>query len=60
MILGAQIVPVLSAGLMLLPLAVHAPRLPDNPGPKTEASVGALSGFWVGCLESGGLPLLPC
>lgn len=60
MIAGAQLVPVLSAGVMLLllglpvalygltSLAGYPPRLPANPGPKTEAGVGAVSGFLGG------------
>ena len=60
MIAGAQLVPVLSAGLMLLLLGIpvalygltslagHPPRLPASPGPKVEAGVGAVSGFLGG------------
>lgn len=60
MIAGAQLVPVLSSGAMLLILGVpvtaygaislagHSPRLPPNPGPRTEAGIGAVSGFLGG------------
>ncbi|MEM6577281.1 MAG: sulfite exporter TauE/SafE family protein [Pseudomonadota bacterium] len=60
MIAGAQLVPVLSAALMLLLLGIpvslygltslagRPPRLPDNPGPTTEAGIGAVSGLMGG------------
>lgn len=60
MILGAQLVPILSAAILLLILGIpvalygltslagHPPRLADNPGPRTEAGVGAVTGFLGG------------
>ncbi|MEM6376402.1 MAG: sulfite exporter TauE/SafE family protein [Pseudomonadota bacterium] len=60
MVIGAQLVPVMSASFMLLLLGIpvslfglsslmgYAPRLPTQPGLKAEASVGAVTGFLGG------------
>ncbi|MEM6483241.1 MAG: sulfite exporter TauE/SafE family protein [Pseudomonadota bacterium] len=60
MVAGAQLVPVMSASFMLLLLGIpvslfglsslmgYAPRLPEKPGAKAEASVGAITGVLGG------------